>query len=480
MSGQHFQIVGRYVLGAPIASGGMATVHLGRPLCLPRVVAIKRLAPHLAADVTFVRMFLDEVQLLCRIRHKNVVAPIEHFQEDGESFIVMEYVEGLSLAQLSSPEEGPLDAHLSSKIMSGVLTGLHAAHEAFDSSGQPLNMVHRDVSPQNILLGTDGESRIADFGIAKAAWRAHVTEYGQRKGKPGYMAPEQWALSVVDRRSDVYAVGVVLWELLTGTRLFPDPPTGHGSDIARCEVAPPSTLNKGIPLRLEQVVMRALCIHPDERFPDAEAMAEALRAAATPARDVDLGAWVATRGRRELARRAELITELENVRPSDLTPINRGYSIPEFVPIAPDVPAPPIQQSAPPTVGTGALSPGGFKQTAALALAIAVAVVGVTYLAQSRHPQASPDFREPPGARARAAAEHGAALNGSVSHGAAFSQEPPKDDDVAPPATSAVPARSAVPPASVASARGRSPMRGDAAVNRAAPAYDPLRDARRH
>jgi serine/threonine-protein kinase len=494
MSGQHLQVVGRYLLGSPIASGGMATVHLGRPLCLPRVVAIKRLSPHLAADETFVRMFLDEVQLLCRIRHKNVVAPIEHFQEDGEFFIVMEYVEGLSLAQLSSASEGPLDAPLASKIMSGVLTGLHAAHEAFDSSGQPLNMVHRDVSPHNILLGTDGESRIADFGIAKAAWRAHVTQYGERKGKPGYMSPEQWALSVVDRRSDVYSVGVVLWELLTGKRLFADPPVRDGSGARRNEVPPPSKVAKGLCRQLDDVALRALRVDPDERFPDAETMAEALRAAAAPARDVDLGAWVAARGKREIARRAELITELENVRPSDLTPVNRGYSVPDISSASADIPAPPIQKSAPPADGMSPRSQSGFKQTIAMASTVTVALVAVSYLVQSRSSPANADsHREPAGEqRTRAGADHGQPATGSMVNHAASVKEPSTDnpDDRAAlsqriedrsvsAASSALPARPVVPPASVASPPPRAPLRGDAAVTSAPPAYDPLRDARR-
>src|SRR5688572_8220353 len=151
MSDQVFQIVERYILGSPIAAGGMATVYLGRPATLPRVVAVKQLRPEMARDQTFVRMFLDEAQLLCRIRHKNVAPPIDCFQHAGEFFIVMEYVHGQSLSQLLAA--GGLPPALASKIMSDVLTGLDAAHDAVDCAGQPLGLVHRDVSPHNILVG---------------------------------------------------------------------------------------------------------------------------------------------------------------------------------------------------------------------------------------------------------------------------------------------------------------------------------------
>ena len=507
MSGQHFQIVGRYLLGSPIASGGMATVYLGRPLNLPRAVAIKRLSPDLARDETFVRMFLDEIQLLCRIRHKNVVAPIEHFQHGGEFFIVMEYVEGLSLAQLSGADEGPLDVHLASKIMCGVLTGLDAAHEAVDCSGQPLNMVHRDVSPHNILVGTDGESRIADFGIAKAAWRAHVTQHGERKGKPGYMAPEQWAFREVDRRTDVYAAGVVLWELLTGTRLFPDQPMHHASAAFDAEIAAPSTLASALPRELDDVALRALAVEREDRFQEAKQMAAALRAAAIPARDLELGAWVTARGKKELARRGELITELESLRPSELTPVNRGYSVPEYPAAVPDAHARRAQESAPPAEGRfGARAHGGFKPAAVTALTIVVGLLSASYLAQSRNPQPRSDERRPPPGveHPRVADDHGGVAREPTSPappiGPIATDRGPASlvaaDRAAAVASSVIPLasiapstpRAPAPPAAMRGAPSRdgstrgapaATARNAAAVSSAAPLYDPLRDARR-
>jgi serine/threonine-protein kinase len=481
MSGQDFQIVGRYLLGSPIASGGMATVYLGRPLSLPRVVAIKRLSPELARDETFVRMFLDEVQLLCRIRHKNVVAPIEHFQNDGEFFIVMEYVEGLSLAQLMRAK-APLDVHLASKIMCGVLTGLHAAHEAFDSSGQPLNMVHRDVSPHNILVGTDGESRIADFGIAKAAWRAYVTQHGERKGKPAYMSPEQWSLADVDRRTDIYAAGIVLWELLTGTRLFPDPSMRYGADDVHAEIPAPSTVVKGLSCALDEVTLRALATDPNDRFQDAERMADALRAATTPARDLELGAWAAACGKKELARRAELMTELEGMRPSELTPVTRGYAVPQPA-VSPSIFPQPSQEPAP-AAATRIAAParGGLRQTVAMTLTVAVALVGASYVAQSRNPQLTSDaHRAPAGSDRVHLADHvdrAGTGRETVSPDPGSASQPmpaPSIAVVAPPASSMATASSA----SSAVRTVRAPLRSDTPATGPASVYDPLRDARR-
>jgi serine/threonine-protein kinase len=176
-------------------------------------------------------------------------------------------------------------------------------------------MVHRDVSPHNILVGTDGAARIVDFGIAKAAWRAHVTQHGQLKGKPGYMAPEQLTMAGVDRRTDVYAAGIVLWELLVGRRLFRDQSMRRGVPFGTdWKIPRPSSVLPHLPPRLDEVVLSALSLEPKHRFPDARAMAEALMDAAPPARDAEVGAWVSVLARDELRRRGELMAELENVQ----------------------------------------------------------------------------------------------------------------------------------------------------------------------
>jgi serine/threonine-protein kinase len=219
--------IGRYLLHREIASGGMATVHLGRlmgPVGFSRTVAIKRLHPHFERDPEFVAMFLDEARIAARIRHPNVVQTLDVVAEDGELFLVMDYVEWESFAKLlralarTGEPIAPQSVVLA--VVCGALHGLHAAHEANGESGERLCVVHRDVSPQNILVGLDGTPRVLDFGIAKALGRAQVTRSGMLKGKLAYMAPEQIRNADLGPRTDIYAASVVLWEALTGARLF--------------------------------------------------------------------------------------------------------------------------------------------------------------------------------------------------------------------------------------------------------------------
>src|SRR5262245_13924051 len=220
------RVVGRYAVYNEIASGGMATVHVGRligPVGFARTVAIKRLYAHYAKDPQFVAMFLDEARLAARILHPNVVQTLDVVPSEGDLFLVMEYVAGESLARLlfaSYEQKRSIPPEVVSSIMVGMLHGLHAAHEAKSERGEPLNLVHRDVSPQNVLVGIDGIARVLDFGIAKAALRASSTPGGRMKGKLAYMSPEQLAGVGVDRRADLFSAGIVLWEALTGEQLF--------------------------------------------------------------------------------------------------------------------------------------------------------------------------------------------------------------------------------------------------------------------
>ena len=216
------RMLGRYALYEKIAAGGMATVHIGRllgPVAFARTVAIKRMHPHFAADPAFVAMFLDEARLAARIRHPNVVPTLDVVAMENELFLVMEYVLGESLARLmqaAATRGERIPPSMVATIMAGVLHGLHAAHEATSDRGEPLGIVHRDVSPQNILVGTDGVARVLDFGVAKAAGRIQTTREGQLKGKLAYMAPERDPRQGVAPAADVYAASVVLWEALTG------------------------------------------------------------------------------------------------------------------------------------------------------------------------------------------------------------------------------------------------------------------------
>jgi serine/threonine protein kinase len=221
------QLVDRYELVAEIASGGMATVFLARLSGVggfQRMVAIKRLHPHLAGDQEFVDMFLDEARLAAGIHHPNVVSILEVGASPRGYYLVMEYIEGDTLARLlarAATSSQRVPEPIVIRVVLDMLAGLHAAHELKDEAGQPTSLVHRDVSPQNLLVGVDGVCRITDFGVARAATRLAGTRVGQLKGKIAYMAPEQaLGQTDLDRRADVFAAGIVLWEVLAGRRLF--------------------------------------------------------------------------------------------------------------------------------------------------------------------------------------------------------------------------------------------------------------------
>jgi serine/threonine-protein kinase len=310
--------VGRYQVHDPIASGGMAVVHLGRivgPVGFSRTVAIKRLHPHLATDPEFVTMFLDEARLAARVQHPNVVATLDVVASHGQLFLVMDFVLGASLSQLlRHARERRLEPPpaVVSAIVAGALYGLHAAHEARDQHGESLGIVHRDISPQNLLVGIDGVTRVVDFGVAKAAARAEATRDGQLKGKIGYMAPEQILRRAVDRRADVYAAGIVLWEALTLRRLFAADDAGAVvAAVLEGRVPRPSELCRGLPARIDGIVARALSSDPGARFATAQDFAAALEAAVAPAPQREVGAWVARAGGAEIDVRRGMVSAVE-------------------------------------------------------------------------------------------------------------------------------------------------------------------------
>ena len=221
--------VGGYEIVAPLRAGGMASLYLARrigPAGFSRPVAIKVVHAHLASDRAFVEMFLDEARLSARIIHPNVVHVEELGEAGGSFFLAMEYVHGTSLSVFLGrlvESRRMLAPEAACAIAMKVADGLHAAHEAKDEQGEPLQVIHRDVSPQNVLIGLDGHVKLIDFGVAKARGRMQQTEAGSLKGKLRYMAPEQAWGRAIDRRIDVYALGVVLWETLTARRLFSAP-----------------------------------------------------------------------------------------------------------------------------------------------------------------------------------------------------------------------------------------------------------------
>jgi eukaryotic-like serine/threonine-protein kinase len=296
----------------------MATVHLGRlvgPGGFGRTVAIKRLHPHLAKEPEFVTMLTDEARVAGRIGHPNIVSTLDIVAVDGEVFLVMEYVAGLTLSALlkraaSQGERIPLG--IANTIMAGVLHGLHAVHEARDENGRPLEVVHRDVSPQNILVGVDGVARVLDFGIAKAAGRLHTTRDGQLKGKVGYMAPEQLGAGSVDRRTDIYAAAVVLWEVLTGERLFEgDDAAAVFGSVLQKKVTPPSEKVPDVPGEIDQATMRGLEREPMRRFARARDMAMVIENTGPLARASEVGEWVAMVGEDLLGERAQAVADIE-------------------------------------------------------------------------------------------------------------------------------------------------------------------------
>ncbi|MBX3259053.1 MAG: serine/threonine protein kinase [Labilithrix sp.] len=325
--------LGRYALFGEIAAGGMATVHLARLLGsvgFSRTVAIKRLHPHLAKDPDFVAMFLEEARLAARVRHPNVVATLDVVDEDNELFLVMEYVAGESLSRLvrKTREAGKrVPPRYVAGVVCAALEGLHAAHEATSERGSPLGIVHRDVSPQNIHVGLDGVARVLDFGIAKATNRVQETRTDQIKGKVAYMSPEQLAKGPIDRRADVYSAAVVVWEALTGARLFKaDDVPSLVYSIMNDEIRAPSEVAPDLPKELDAVVMKGLDRDPENRWASAREMAVALEKVLAPAPPREIGEWVRETAGEMLAWRIELVHRIESETSTSIPPPMRTDS----------------------------------------------------------------------------------------------------------------------------------------------------------
>jgi len=313
------EIVGRYALYGEIASGGMAVVHYGKLLGavgFQRPVAIKRLHPQLARDPGVRAMFIDEARLASRIRHPNVVPTLDVVADGRDLLLVMEYVHGESLQHLMKAmrkrgQRIPLRITLA--LVSALLHGLHAAHEATTEEGEPLYVVHRDVSPQNVMVGVDGVARVLDFGIARAAVRLEHTREGIVKGKLAYMAPEQLGGATVDRRADVYAASVILWEMVVGRRLFvkDDGGTVMVDKLLAGRIDPPSRFAPGTPKLLDAIVLHGLARNPEQRFATAREMALALERLGDLARPSEIGEWVEGLAAEALTARAVRLQEVE-------------------------------------------------------------------------------------------------------------------------------------------------------------------------
>lgn len=280
----------RYECLVKIASGGMATVYVGRLRGrhgFSRLVAVKRAHSHLVDDPELRKALIAEAKLASRLHHPNVCGVVDIDEPRDELLLAMDYVEGASLAQLGSIAQKrgtqlPMAAAI--RIVLDVCAGLHAAHELRGDEGEPLHIVHRDVSPQNVLVGVDGLSRIADFGVAKWSESTHATTTAGVKGKFAYMAPEYIQHRRVDRRIDVFALGVTLWEALTGRRLF-----RGDSEMATMMMVVTTTPERAsevaprVPAELDAVLAGALEKDPARRYATAAELGAALEAAARAA-----------------------------------------------------------------------------------------------------------------------------------------------------------------------------------------------------
>lgn len=309
--------LGRYTLCGEIAAGGMASVYFARMEGtggFAKSVAVKRLHPQFASDPDFRTMILDEARLAARIRHPNVVSPIDVIDMEDEVLLAMEYVHGQALSRLiraavTNHETVPLS--ICASVMVGMLHGLHAAHEAKDDRGVPLGIVHRDISPHNVIVGVDGITRVIDFGIAKAKTSSEATQAGIVKGKVPYLAPEQLDGRQATVATDVYAAALVFWETLVGRRLF-EADYDHAivALILRGKTDPPSSF-VDVPREIDDIVMRGVAREPNDRFTSAREMALAIENVVALANPSTVGAWVERLAAHDLKKRADKLARLE-------------------------------------------------------------------------------------------------------------------------------------------------------------------------
>ncbi len=322
---------GRHVVSGPVATGGMASIHLAVSSDAPgRVLALKRLLPHLANDPRFTRMLLAEAAIGARVRHENVVTTHGADILGHDTVLVMDYVPGLSLrAILRRSPQGAIPARFAAAILADTLRGLHAAHEAVDTSGAWLAIVHRDVCPQNILIGLDGVARVLDFGIAEAKHTSLDARSGDLDGKLAYMAPERLCGDAIDRRADIYSAAVVLWEALVGAPLFAarNDVATYAKALEGCSTRPGERA-PGVADALDAVVMRGLAMHPGDRFATALDMARAIDAvqAFDPARRDELRAWLRDLGAATLRGHARAVAGLRR-RALPSTPVTPSVSL---------------------------------------------------------------------------------------------------------------------------------------------------------
>ncbi|MFN7134593.1 MAG: serine/threonine protein kinase, partial [Myxococcales bacterium] len=315
---------GRYTLLTPIATGGMGAVYLARMGGVEgfeKLVVIKKILPALAQERDFVDRFVNEAKILVKLHHGSVAQVLDMGVEDGEYYIAMEFVDGKDLRKVVSrcrETKQPMPVSLALFSMIRVLDALAYAHRKKDDGDRELNLVHRDVSPQNILVSYEGEVKVIDFGLAKSSLSLGRTNPSMILGKFFYMSPEQARHQAVDRRSDLYAVGICLWELLVGKNPFDDVPQGElMRKVAIPTIARPRELRPDLPESVDDVVMKALAIDPAQRFATAEEMRGRLTAAMleldAAAGPESLAAWMRAQFQREYDSERKAIASLARI-----------------------------------------------------------------------------------------------------------------------------------------------------------------------
>jgi eukaryotic-like serine/threonine-protein kinase len=296
-------VLGRYELLLPIAAGGMAMVWAARlkgTRGFQKIVAVKTMLPKLSEDEQFEKMFLDEASLASKVRHPNAVEILDLGEQDGVLFLAMEWIDGVPLNQLMkiAKQRGGVPTTVATRIVMQACAGLHAAHELTDGRGKLIGLVHRDISPQNILVTYDGVAKVVDFGVAKAtALGDGATQVGQLKGKVSYMAPEQVRGESIDRRADVFAMGIVLYALTTAKHPFRKESEGATlfAITAPEPVVPPNKFIPDYPAALQDVLLKALDKDRDRRYASASELLKALDKALPPSErgsDEEVGAFV--------------------------------------------------------------------------------------------------------------------------------------------------------------------------------------------
>src|SRR6476660_3913984 len=333
---------GKYYLLDRINVGGMAEVWRAKAFGVEgfeRLLAVKRILPNIAEDEEFITMFIDEAKIAVQLQHANIAQIFDLGEVDDIFFIALEYVNGRDLRSIfdrmrSKGEALPIA--LACHVMMQVCEGLDYAHNKRDGQGRELHLIHRDISPQNVLIGYDGEIKLIDFGIAKAASKSSKTQAGILKGKFGYMSPEQVRGLAIDRRSDIFSIGICLYELLTMERLF----VGESDfstleKVRNVEIMPPSTYNRKIPEELEQIVLKALAKHPEDRYRTSMDLHDDLQSFMYTSGNFfarkDLSAFMHRMFQDEIAKEAskdEEYRKFDSRRASDLDTVFDGASAP--------------------------------------------------------------------------------------------------------------------------------------------------------